>query len=180
MEAGQIKLSIIIPFYGVERYIGECLDSVYHQDMSEEEFEVICVNDCSPDNSERIVARYMEDHKNLKLIRHDINKKLGAARNTGLRAAAGQYVWFVDSDDYIKENCLREILHECEREQLDVFHWSIKDNHDNWLNQFIDSEVVTGIDDLLTGSKDMTFPWNRLYKREFLLKNGLISTNIKK
>ena len=68
MEAGQIKLSIIIPFYGVERYIGECLDSVYHQDMSEEEFEVICVNDCSPDNSERIVARYMEDHKNLKLI----------------------------------------------------------------------------------------------------------------
>lgn len=173
MGAGQIKLSIVVPFYGVERYIGECLDSIYHQDMPEEEYEVICVNDCSPDNSEQIVVRYMKDHKNLKLIRHDTNKKLGAARNTGLKAAVGQYVWFVDSDDFIQENSLIEIFAVCERDNLDILHWSIKDNHNKWLYQYKDSAVVTGIDDLLEGSKDMTFPWNRVYNREFLLNNGL-------
>lgn len=173
MGAGQIKLSIVVPFYGVEGYIGECLDSIYHQDMSEEVYEVICVNDCTTDNSEEIVARYMKNHKNLKLIRHETNKKLGAARNTGLKAAVGQYVWFVDSDDFIQENSLNEIFAICERDNLDILHWSIKDNHNEWLNQFEDSDVITGIDDLLEGSKDMTFPWNRVYNREFLLKNGL-------
>lgn len=168
-----IKLSIIVPFYGVEKYIGQCLESLFSQDIPAEEYEVICVNDCSPDNSEKIVLEYQNKHNNLILIRHEVNKKLGAARNTGLRAAQGNYVWFVDSDDYIQENCLREITDMCECENLDILHWSIQDNHNKWLNRFEDSNVTTGIDDLLTGSGDMTFPWNRLYNRGFLLKNGL-------
>lgn len=173
MENGQIELSIVVPFYGVEQFIGECLESIYHQDLDEERYEVICVNDCTPDNSEQIVSRFMKDHNNLKLFRHDTNKKLGAARNTGLKAANGEYVWFVDSDDYIQNNCLSEIIGICKKDSLDIFHWSIKDNQDNWMNRFEDSAVITGINDLLDGSKDMTFPWNRLYRREFLLKYGL-------
>ena len=168
-----IKLSIIVPFYGVEKYIGQCLDSLFSQDMPADEYEVICVNDCSPDKSEQIVLGFQKDHSNLKLIRHEVNKRLGAARNTGLSAAKGKYVWFVDSDDYVKSNCIKEIVDCCENYNLQIFHWSIKDNHEHWVNRFEDSDVVSGIDDLLSGSGDTTFPWNRVYEREFLLDNHL-------
>ena len=92
-----IRLSIIIPFYNVEKYIAECLDSVYNQDISEEEYEVICVNDASPDNSRNIVLEYQKKHSNLTLVEHEVNKKLGAARNTGRKIARGKYIWNVDS-----------------------------------------------------------------------------------
>ena len=167
------RLSIVVPFYGVERYIRQCLESLYRQDIPESEYEVICVNDCTPDHSEEIVLEFQQKHENLVLIRHEVNKKLGAARNTGLRSASGKYVWFVDSDDLVKENCFSEVLDRCEENNLQVFHWSIIDNHNKWINRFSDSDVTTGIDDLLTGSKDMTFPWNRVYNREFLVKNNL-------
>lgn len=173
-----IKLSIIVPFYGVEKYIGQCLESLFSQDLPADEYEVICVNDCSPDNSERIVLEFQKQHENLVLIRHEVNKKLGAARNTGLLASRGKYVWFVDSDDYVKENCLNKIVECCENNDLQIFHWSIKDNHNHWITQFEDSVVITGIDDLLDGSKDMTFPWNRVYKREFLLDNNLLFNDL--
>ena len=134
-----VRLSIVVPFYGVERYIRQCLQSLYLQDVPESEYEVICVNDCSPDNCERIVLEFQQEHKNLVLLHHEVNKKLGAARNTGLKAALGKYVWFVDSDDYIKENCFGEILKSCEENNLQIFHWSIKDNHNKWINRFEDS-----------------------------------------
>lgn len=168
-----IKLSFIVPFYGVEPYIGECLCSLFNQDLPESEYEVICVNDCSPDNSEQIVLDYQKTHSNLVLIRHEVNKRLGAARNTGLSAARGKYVWFVDSDDYVKENCIKTIVECCEAHDLDVFHWSIKDNHKEWISRFEDSEVVSGIEDLLDGSGDVTYPWNRVYLKDFLLDNNL-------
>ena len=97
-----IRLSFILPFYGVENYIGSCLDSIYRQDIPEDQYEVICINDCSPDNSEQIVMQYAKKHTNLKLIKHEVNKKLGAARNTGLKAALGKYVWFIDTDEFLQ------------------------------------------------------------------------------
>lgn len=168
-----IRISLIIPFFGVERFIRECLDSVFCQDIPESEYEVICVNDCSPDNSESIVQEFLGKHHNLHLLRHETNKKLGAARNTGLQHAIGEYVWFIDSDDYIKPNCLRQILRYCEDETLDILHWSILDNSNKWILQMEESPVHTGVEDLLHGSRDMTFPWNRVYKRAFLINNNL-------
>lgn len=168
-----IKLSFIVPFYGVEPYIGQCLKSLFDQDLSESEYEVVCVNDCSPDNSELIVLEYQKKHSNLVLIRHEVNKRLGAARNTGLAAARGKYVWFVDSDDYVKGNCVGTIVEFCEENNLQVFHWSIKDNHNKSIKQFEDSGVLSGIEEVLDGTGDVTFPWNRVYLRQFLLDNNL-------
>lgn len=168
-----IKLSIIVPFYGVEKYIGQCLDSLFSQDLPADEYEVICVNDCSPDNSERIVLEYQKSHENLVLIRHEVNKRLGAARNTGLLASRGKYVWFVDSDDFIKKNCLGELLNYCECNDLDVLHWSVQDNGGNWIVKTGNSDVVTGIEELTVGSQDVTYPWNRIYNRSFLIDNNL-------
>lgn len=113
-------LSIILPFYGVEKYIGFCLESLFHQDLPENEYEIICVNDCSLDNSEAVVLQFAEKHKNIHLLRHETNKRLGAARNTGLLNASGKYVWFIDTDDYIENNCLKEIVSTCERHNLEI------------------------------------------------------------
>lgn len=168
-----VLLSLVVPFYGVERYIRTCLDSIYCQDLPESDFEVICVNDCSPDDSESIVKEFQIQHDNLRLICHETNKKLGAARNTGLAAAKGKYVWFIDSDDFIQQNCFKNIIKCCDDNQLEILHWSIQDNSGKWIKRIDESEVTTGVYDLTSGSKDLTFPWNRVYKRDFLIRNDL-------
>ena len=115
-----LRLSFIVPVFGVEKYIEECIRSLYHQDIPKEEYEVICVDDCSPDNSAAIIERLQSEYPTLKLLRHTENKRQGGARNTGLREAQGRYVWFIDSDDYIQPNCLKALLNQAESEQLDV------------------------------------------------------------
>ena len=94
-----IKISIIIPVYNVEKYLSECLDSCINQTMRE--IEIICVDDCSTDSSGKILQNYARMDSRVKVIMHETNKKQGAARNTGLKYATGEYVWFIDSDDYI-------------------------------------------------------------------------------
>ena len=115
-----IRLSFIVPFYGVEKYIEECIRSLYDQDIPMEEYEVICVDDCSPDGSRAFVEKLQKEYPTLRLLIHAENKRQGGARNTGLREAKGRYIWFVDSDDYIKQNCLKGLLELAEREDLDI------------------------------------------------------------
>lgn len=122
-----MKLSFIIPIYNAERYLAECLDSIYATSIDERAFEVICVNDCSPDSSREVVLLYQKVHKNLVLIDHTENKKAGGARNTGLLAAKGEYVWFIDADDTIAPKALETILEVCETNDLDAlcFNYSL-------------------------------------------------------
>ena len=101
-----IRLSIIIPFFNVEKFIGRCLESVYSQDIPENEYEVICVDDSSPDDSLSIVQDYAQKHANLRIVKNKQNRKLGGARNAGLDVASGDYIWFIDSDDFIEDNVL--------------------------------------------------------------------------
>ena len=93
------KISIIIPVYNVGKYLDECLESCINQTL--EDIEIICVDDASPDNSIKILEEYQQKDSRIKIFRHEKNKNLGGARNTGLENATGEYVWFVDSDDYI-------------------------------------------------------------------------------
>ncbi|MBQ4439189.1 glycosyltransferase family 2 protein [bacterium] len=93
------KISIIIPVYNVEKYLRECLDSCTNQTL--EDIEIICVDDCSTDNSPKILEEYRQKDKRIKIFKQDRNNKQGAARNRGLEVATGEYIWFVDSDDYI-------------------------------------------------------------------------------
>ena len=173
-----LQLSIIIPFYNVEKYIAECLDSVYAQDMPESEYEVICVNDCSPDNSREIVLAYQKKHDNLILIEHETNKMLGAARNTGLRAAKGDYVWFIDSDDYIEINVFRKLLNRLFSNDLEILQFNIQKVTDE--KEFLETiffpvqiKIITG----LSYCKEYLFSnwnlsaWNRIYKRVLLIDN---------
>ena len=93
------KLSVIVPVYNVEKLLERCLDSILSQTLSD--IEVICVDDCSPDNSIGILHRYQQKDSRVKVYRHAENKRQGGARNTALEVATGEYIGFIDSDDYI-------------------------------------------------------------------------------
>lgn len=99
-------ISIIIPVYNVEKYLRQCLDSVVNQNF--DKFEIIIVNDGSTDGSEKICKEYMQKYDNITYIKTE-NHGLSAARNTGLKKTKYEYVWFVDSDDYIDKNSLNKI-----------------------------------------------------------------------
>ena len=181
-----LRLSIIIPFYNVERYIAECLDSVYQQDIPEEEYEVICVNDGSPDHSRDIVLKYQKQHPNLVLMEHEVNKKLGAARNTGRSFAKGRYIWNVDSDDKIVPNCLGELLPVCEENDLDVLEFGTiqfyEEDQKDMPHVKPTEGVVKGLDYLSQLSSyqvsRMCGVWRRLVRREFLDHNQIYSPEI--
>ena len=91
------KVSIIVPIYRVEKYLSQCVDSLLCQTL--EEIEIILVDDGSPDNCGRIADEYARQDSRVKVI-HQENAGLSAARNTGIRAATGEYIGFVDSDDW--------------------------------------------------------------------------------
>lgn len=112
------KITIIIPVYNVERYLRKCLDSVVNQTLKE--IEVICVNDCSPDNSRAILEEYAECDGRIKVINHTENSGLGGARNTGVDSADGEYIWFVDSDDFIELHACELLYNTIKREEADV------------------------------------------------------------
>ena len=103
MSASTVKFSFIVPVYNVEKYLSRCLDSLLSQNY--QNYEIICVNDGSPDNSVDILQAYQEKHDNISVINQE-NKGRGGARNTGLQYASGDYIWFVDSDDWIEPDAL--------------------------------------------------------------------------
>lgn len=104
-----VFLSIIIPVYNVEKYLRECLDSCLEQNVTSEEYEIICVDDGSPDNCGKILDEYALQYSNIRVI-HKENGGLSSARNAGLDVAIGKYVWFVDSDDFIGRNILADLF----------------------------------------------------------------------
>lgn len=119
-----LRLSFIVPFYNVEPYIEECIRSLYNQDIPWEEYEVICIDDCSPDGSRAIVERLQQEYPTLKLLRTPENLRQGGARNMGLDIAQGKYIWFVDSDDYIIPNCLKRMLDLMDEEHLELLKFT--------------------------------------------------------
>lgn len=183
-----LRLSIIIPFYNVEQYIAQCLDSVYQQDIPEEEYEVICVNDASPDGSREIVKEYQKKHTNLILIEHEKNKKLGAARNTGRKIAKGRYLWNVDSDDMIAPNCLKEMLETCEKNELDVLMFGVRNLRDGKLynrDKGVWDESIkttTGFSFMRDQGKQnpwfISAVWTQIYRRAFLDEQQIHSPEI--
>lgn len=167
-----------MPFYNVEKYIEECIRSLYDQDIPQEEYEVICVDDCSPDGSREIVERLQKEYKTLRLICHDRNKKLGGARNTGLKEANGEYIWFVDSDDTISPNVLKTILISAEKSGLDILQFDY--HRANSFCQILepDREIQVGENYLFENNSQKWYDklsgaWQQLFRREFLCENEL-------
>ena len=101
-------LSFIVPVYNAENYIAECVTSLLRQDIPAEDYEILCINDGSKDGSGAILDGLAAEHPNVCVI-HKENGGVTTARNAGLSAAKGDYIWFIDADDFIKENCLAQL-----------------------------------------------------------------------
>lgn len=112
-----IALSIIIPVYNVEQYLKKCLDSIFNNNI--DLFEVVIVNDGTPDNSMEIVSEFTKKYKNILVINQE-NKGLSEARNEGAKHVNGKYMWFVDSDDWLVEGAINNILNFISLKELDV------------------------------------------------------------
>ena len=172
-----MRLSIIVPVYNVEQWLNRCLDSLYKQELSEDEFEVILVNDGSTDSSLSIAETFASHHSNVRIINRE-NGGLSAARNTGLEYAQGNYVWFVDSDDFIEPNSIKPILEYAEKNKLDMmcflFQFIFEDGH---TEQYIyrpkyKNEIMTG-EEFVVKTGFVMSPWASLYRKQFLSDNSL-------
>lgn len=121
MSENKSFVSVVLPIYNVEKYLPKCLDSVVGQ--SYQNIEIICVNDGSPDGSEQIVAEYMKKDSRIVLINQK-NQGLSGARNTGIEAAKGEYVVFLDSDDWLDPETVETAVYEARNENAQLVMWS--------------------------------------------------------
>lgn len=123
------KLSIIVPVYNVEQYLRKCVESLLNQDVCN--YEIILVDDGSTDNCPQICDEYALSHKNIRVI-HRKNGGLSAARNSGIETAKGEYIMFVDSDDYIESNVLSGLMMQIDRDNLDVLRFKYQNVNEKY------------------------------------------------
>ena len=174
------KVSVIIPVYNVEEYLRECLDSVVNQTLKE--IEIICVDDGSTDNSLEILKEYTAKDKRITIMKQK-NLYAGVARNAGLSQAKGEYLSFLDSDDFFELNMLEEVYEKVKKTKTDIVMFNAY-LYDDTLKQ--DKEVDWTLDvknvPEIFNYKDVSdkvfklsncWVWNRLYNHNFIKKNNL-------
>lgn len=172
MENGNQTVSVIVPVYNVEKYLCECVDSILNQTYRN--LEVILVDDGSTDGSGAVCDAYQKDER-VHVI-HKQNGGLGAARNSGIDQASGEYLLFVDSDDALFEHCIEDLVngmltHEADAAVCGFTYYDGKDLKQT-VNPVKETEVITGKEmsyryfDGYEQSMFYTVAWNKLYKKE--------------
>ena len=129
-----IKLSIIIPCYNLQDYVGETLKSCIDQDIDFNRVEIICVDDGSVDNTLLVLKEFAEKYWFIRVVEKE-NGGVSSTRNVGIENATGDFVWFIDGDDLIKKNCLKDILEELDKNSPDIIKFN--------MSNFLDGEVVS-------------------------------------
>ena len=174
-------VSVIIPVYKVENYIRECVDSVLAQTYTD--LEIILVDDGSPDNCGQICDEYAARDSRVRVI-HKENGGLSDARNAGLDIARGKYIYFVDSDDYIKKEAVEYLVKRCEQENADIVYCNAETVYEDFEDQDYTEELIRknnyrtakGAAVLAAHFKHDDFwacAWLNLLRRDFIEKNGL-------
>ena len=175
------KISIIIPVYNVELYIRSCLNSVFQQTLSKD-IECILVDDCGKDKSVQIVTEMLSNYHgsiSFKFLHHEHNKGLSESRNTGIRSAKGEYIYFLDSDDEITPNCLESFYSISEKNNdIDLIQGSyLTPNNKNIFELLGKDEVISDRNiikrNLLIFDGNVVAAQNRLINRNFILKYNL-------
>lgn len=178
------KLSFILPCYNVERFIADCLNSLYAQNLSEDEFEVICVNDCSTDGTRNEILKVQNQHSNLMLLDQPRNMYSGAARNRGLEVAKGDFIWFVDSDDKVKPNVVTHLLDLAYKDKLDVLLFNYDEFVDGHVETYNKIKNLFGDTDVMDGGvfverefrcnlTRLSLLWLRLVRRSLIEENQI-------
>ena len=163
-----IKVSVIVPVYNVEKYIEKCLDSLVNQTLKE--IEIIVVNDGSPDNSQKIIDKFVKKYPNKVKSFIKENGGLGSARNYGLKHIKGEYVAFIDSDDFADLKMLEEMYNLAKKNNSDIVLCSNNLLDENYRILKVESAIINEkINNNLLKYK--LAAWNKLYKKELLINN---------
>lgn len=176
-----MKLSIIVPVYKVEKYIQRCLESIMTQEIGNYEVECLLIDDCTPDKSILIAEEMIGNYQgtiHFVCYRHEHNKGLSEARNTGIRNATGDFVLFIDSDDYLMPNALLSFLEAKEKyPETDIVIGNVFE-HKYKKNQY-DIKDIQYINEgtmvrrwMLTNEFAIS-AWNKIFNRQFLIDNKL-------
>ena len=177
-ESARPKISVIMPLYNDELYLKNTLDSLVIQKMKE--FEVIIVDDCSTDNSYEIANEYVVKDQRFRLIKHNENKGGGAARNTGMSYAKGDYLLFLDSDDIFSEDLLEKSYNRIQETGADICCFNCvytagRTPKLNFNRQFVPNTDVYSHNDIPAKIFEVfnSVPWNKLYRRSFIESAGI-------
>ena len=170
-----IRVSVIVPVYNVAKYISKCLDSLVNQTLKD--IEIIVINYGSPDNSEEIILTYKKKYKNIKYYKKD-NGGLSDARNYGIKHASGEYIAFVDSDDYVELDMYEKMYEKAITEKFDIVASDVDMVSEN--GNYI-SKVKSGLNNYsdIKSAMITIYPsaWNKIYKKELfnkvLFKKGI-------
>ena len=161
-----MKVSVIVPVYNTEKYLKNCIDSLLKQNF--EDYEIIVINDLSPGNAEEIIKSYND--KKIVYIKNKTNKGIGYNRNLGIKKAKGEYVCFIDSDDYVKEDFISKMYNYSKENNLDlcVCDYINVDEKGNTLEEFnLSNFGITNYEENNLG------PCNKLFKKDMLIKNKI-------
>ena len=170
-----VKVSIIVPIYNQEKYLKRCLDSLVAQTLSD--IEIICVNDGSTDSSVQILDAYQKKDTRIKVI-NQINSGVSEARNVGLRQATGEYIGFVDPDDFVEPDFYEKLYNSAIENGCDIACASvIRENNKKKkvLIKYDEQKTANTVKEKfeLAHLPEHCYIWNKIYNREKLLKSGI-------
>lgn len=170
-----IKVSVIIPVYNAAKFLGECLDSLLNQTLKD--IEIICVNDGSKDNSLEILNQYAEKDSRIKVLNQS-NQGQSAARNNAMKLAQGEYIGFVDSDDWVDENYYEQLYNAAKRFDSDIAAGNFMRHGKRIKNKKLNykkEKLFTNAADKMQAASipKYNYIWNKIYKRESLFNLNL-------
>lgn len=172
-----IKISVVIPVYNAEKLVHIPLESLLdRQEITPLEYEIVCVNDGSTDNSLSVLDSYKKRYENIRVVTQK-NKGLGGARNTGIENSKGKYILFVDADDYICDKSLNQLFNKAESGNLDILEFGAQGvrisgevKYTSTINK--ESDILTG-EEYISKILYMNSACNKLYRRSLLEDNNL-------
>jgi glycosyltransferase involved in cell wall biosynthesis len=173
-----MKLSIVVPVYNVEAWLAECLECLLDQDLNAADYEIILVDDGSTDGSKRIAEEYAERYAHIVLFNQE-NSGQSVARNLGISKAKGDFLYFIDSDDYIERKSLGKILAFAEKNNLDFCGFASKrissrkaSSVPDWACLEKEPEALTGLQ-LIAKYGYGSYAWWYIFKKNLLERNGI-------
>ena len=169
-------ISIIVPFYNVDQYIDRCIKSLLSQTY--QNIEILLVDDCSPDNTLEIAKQYAQTDSRIKILQYEKNRGLGGARNYGIQNAKGEYVLFVDSDDYINEDTIEALCAKAIQNDLCVLEANyLKEGEINTevlpRKNYYSEKVFSGKEYWESIPIASVVAWNKFYRLSFLQENNI-------
>ncbi len=170
-------LSIIIPIYNGSATISTTLDSIWSQGLSIDEFEVICVDDCSTDDTYTYLQELALEHTNMRVLRNPENLRAGGARNYGVREAQGEYVVFIDADDYFHPEALRKVVEYQVANHLDILmcdnvRHNAGEDSERLIHNLENQSVMSGVEFMVKSGLPWA-PWKYIFRRSMMVDNGV-------